>query len=102
LAVALAAAVANAVEPVAGASFVGWFCAGRRPDLGTRLGLGRFVLGAVVLGPVAGGLGGATGSWASTGGWWPGLVPEWGAGGGVAGLVSGGAVLLWAQRRAGG
>ena len=38
LAVAVAAALANAVEPVAGASFVGWFCAGRRPDLGTRKG----------------------------------------------------------------
>ena len=100
LAVALAAAVANAVEPVAGASFVGWFCAGRRPDLGTRLGLGRFVLGAVVLGPVAGALVGATVSWASTGGWWPGLVLQWWAGDGVAVLVIGGTVLLWAQRRA--
>jgi DNA-binding CsgD family transcriptional regulator/integral membrane sensor domain MASE1 len=99
LAVALAAAVANAVEPVAGASFVGWFCAGRRPDLGTRLGLGRFVLGAVVLGPVVGGLVGASVSWASTGGWWPGLVLQWWAGDGIAVLVLGGTVLLWAQRR---
>src|SRR5260370_979889 len=56
LAVALGAAQANVVEPVAGASFVGWFCAGRQPDLGTRLGLGRFLLGAAGLGPVAGGL----------------------------------------------
>src|SRR5262252_10617795 len=42
LAVALGAALANALEPVAGASFVRWFGGGRRPDLGTRLGLGRF------------------------------------------------------------
>ena len=100
VAVAVAAALANAVEPVAGASFVGWFCAGRRPDLGTRLGLGRFVVGAVVLGPVAGGLVGASVAWASTGGWWPGLVLQWWAGDGIAVLVLGGTVLLWAQRRA--
>jgi integral membrane sensor domain MASE1/GAF domain-containing protein len=100
LAVALAAALANAVEPVAGASFTRWFCAGRRPYLGTRQGLGWFVLGAAVLGPVAGGLVGATVSWASNGGWWPGLVLQWWAGDGIAVLVIGGTVLLWAQRRA--
>ena len=33
LAAALAAALANAVEPVTGASFVRWFCGGRRPDV---------------------------------------------------------------------
>ena len=48
--VALAAALANVVEPVTGASFVRWFCGGRPPDLATRRGLGRFVLGAAVLG----------------------------------------------------
>jgi serine phosphatase RsbU (regulator of sigma subunit)/integral membrane sensor domain MASE1 len=100
LAVALGAALANVVEPVTGASLVRWFCAGRRPDLGTRLGLGRFVLGAAVLGPLAGGLIGATVSWASQGGWWPGLVLQWWAGDGIAVLVIGGPVLLWAQRRA--
>ena len=99
LGVALASALANVVEPVTGASFVRWFCAGRRPDLGTRLGLGRFLLGAAVLGPVAGGLIGATVSWASKGGWWPGLVLQWWAGDGIAVLVIGGTVLLWAQRR---
>jgi serine phosphatase RsbU (regulator of sigma subunit)/integral membrane sensor domain MASE1 len=99
LAVALASALANVVEPVVGASFVRWLFAGRRPDLTTRLGLGRFVLGAAVLGPVAGGLIGATVSWASKGGWWPGLVLQWWAGDGIAVLVIGGTVLLWAQRR---
>jgi serine phosphatase RsbU (regulator of sigma subunit)/integral membrane sensor domain MASE1 len=98
--VALASALANAVEPVTGASFVRWFSGGRLPDLGTRLGLTRFILGAAVLGPVAGGLIGATVSWASRGGWWPGLVLQWWAGDGIAVLVIGGTVLLWAQRRA--
>src|SRR6516162_1749657 len=92
LAVASGAALANAVEPVAGALFVLWFCARRRPDLATRLDLGRFVLGAAVLGPVVGGLVGASVSWASNGGWWP--------GDGIAVLVIGGTLLLWAQRRA--
>jgi serine phosphatase RsbU (regulator of sigma subunit)/integral membrane sensor domain MASE1 len=100
LAVALASAVANAVEPVVGASFVRRFCGGRRPDLGTRLDLGRFVLGAAVLGPLAGGLIGATVAWASRGGWWPGLVLQWWAGDGIAVLVIGAPILLWAQRRA--
>jgi serine phosphatase RsbU (regulator of sigma subunit)/integral membrane sensor domain MASE1 len=100
LPVALASALANAVEPVTGASFVRWFCGGRRPDLGTRAGLGRFVLGAAVLGPLAGGLVGATVSWATGGGWWPGLVLQWWAGDGIAVLVIGGTVLLWVQRRA--
>jgi serine phosphatase RsbU (regulator of sigma subunit)/integral membrane sensor domain MASE1 len=99
LAVALGAALANVVEPVTGASLVRWFCGGRRPDLGTRLGLGRFVLGAAVLGPVAGGLIGASVAWASQGGWWPGLVLQWWAGDGIAVLVIGGTILLWAQRR---
>ncbi|HUA30129.1 MAG TPA: SpoIIE family protein phosphatase [Streptosporangiaceae bacterium] len=100
VAVALESALANAVEPVAGASFVRWFCGGRRPDLSTRRGLAQFVVGAAVLGPVVGGLVGATVSWASKGGWWPGLVLQWWAGDGIAVLVIGGTLLLWAQRRA--
>jgi serine phosphatase RsbU (regulator of sigma subunit)/integral membrane sensor domain MASE1 len=100
LAVALGSALANAVEPVAGAAFVLWFCGGRRPDLSTRLGLVQFVLGAAVLGPVVGGLVGATVSWVSKGGWWPGLLLQWWAGDGIAVLVIGGTLLLWAQRRA--
>ena len=100
IAVALASALANAVEPVTGASFVRWFCGGRRPDLTTRRGLGRFLLGAAVLGPVIAGFIGATVSWASDGGWWPGLVLQWWAGDGIAVLVIGAPVLLWAQRRA--
>ena len=57
-------------------------------------------MGAAVLGPLAGGLIGATVSWATRGGWWPGLVLQWWAGDGIAVLVIGGPLLLWAQRRA--
>jgi integral membrane sensor domain MASE1 len=39
-------------------------------------------------------------SWATKGGWWPGLVLQWWAGDGIAVLVIGGTLLLWAQRRA--
>src|SRR5215472_12471700 len=99
LTVALAAALANAVEPVVGASSVRWLGAGRPPDLATRRGLGRFIVGAAVIGPVVAGLIGATVSWASGGGWWPGLVLQWWAGDGIAVLVIGGTILLWAQRR---
>jgi integral membrane sensor domain MASE1 len=100
VAAALGSAAANVVEPLIGASCVLWFCRGRRPDLGTRGDLSRFVLGAAVLGPVAGALIGASAAWLSTGGWWPGLALQWWAGDGVAVLVIGGPVLLWSQRRA--
>src|SRR5260370_919866 len=56
--------------------------------------------GAAVLGLVGGGLVGAGVRWASKGGWWLGLVLEWWAGDGIAVLVIGGPLVLWAQRRA--
>jgi MASE1 len=98
--VALGSAAANAVEPVVGASSVRRFCRSQQPDLTTRPGLASFVAGAAVLGPVAGALVGATVSWLSKGGWWPGLVLQWWAGDGISVLVIGGPVLLWSQRRA--
>ena len=98
--VALGSAAANAVEPVVGASSVRRFCRSPQPDLTTRPGLACFVAGAAVLGPVAGALVGATVSWLSKGGWWPGLVLQWWAGDGISVLVVGGPVLLWSQRRA--
>jgi integral membrane sensor domain MASE1/GAF domain-containing protein len=97
---AAGSAAANAVEPVVGASCVWLLCRGQRPDLGTRGGLARFVGGAVLSGPLAGALIGATVSWLETGGWWPGLCLQWWAGDGIAVLVVGGPVLLWSQRRA--
>ena len=45
----------NAVEPVLGAACALWFCHGM-PDLTARADLLKFVVGAVALGPLAGGL----------------------------------------------
>ncbi|MGI9008688.1 MAG: SpoIIE family protein phosphatase [Streptosporangiaceae bacterium] len=98
LAVALASVAANCVEPLVGAWTVNRLCGGR-PDLTTRPGLLRFVAGAVCLGPLAGGLIGATVIMRSTGGWWPALWLQWWAGDGIAVLVIGAPILLWAARR---
>jgi serine phosphatase RsbU (regulator of sigma subunit)/integral membrane sensor domain MASE1 len=98
LLVALGSAVANVVEPVVGASLVRRWCGGV-PDLTTRGDLLRFLAGAAVLGPIAGGLVSATVMVASSGGWWLGLVLQWWAGDGIAVLVIGGTILLWAHRR---
>jgi len=99
LALALASAAANVVEPVVGASLVRRWCGGV-PDLTTRADLLRFLGGAVVAGPIAGGLVAATATVVSSGGWWLGLVLQWWAGDGIAVLVIGGPILLWARRRA--
>ena len=100
VAVTMGAAAGNVVEPLVGASCVLWFGRGRRPDLGTRRDLARFVAGAAVLGPMAGASIGASANWLATGAWWPGLALQWWAGDGIAVLVIGGPVLLWSQRRA--
>ena len=98
LLVALGSSAANAVEPVVGAICVLRLCRGF-PDLGIRADLLKFALGAVVIGPLAGGLIGASVIVASSGGWWPGLVLQWWAGDGIAVLVVGAPILLWARRR---
>ncbi len=94
----LGSAAANAVEPVVGAMCARRFCRGL-PDLAVRADLLKFVAGAVMLGPLAGGLIGASVIVADGGGWWPGLVLQWWAGDGIAVLVVGAPILLWAQRR---
>ncbi|WP_431239434.1 SpoIIE family protein phosphatase [Mycolicibacterium aichiense] len=87
-------AVANSVEPLVGASLVLAWCKGP-PDLRKREDLARFVAGAMVLGPLAGGvIGGLTKSlgdqadWAMT-------VLHWWAGDGVGVLMIGAPILLW-------
>ena len=96
----LGAALANAVEPVVGASSARKLSGGERPAVTTGRGLACFIAGAAILGPAAGALIGATVIWLSEGGWWPGLALQWWAGDGIAVLVVGGPVLLWSQRRA--
>jgi integral membrane sensor domain MASE1 len=100
IAAGLGSVTANAVEPVVGASCVLWLCRGRRPDLGAHGDLARFVAGAVVMGPLAGALIGASANWLSKGGWWPGLALQWWSGDAIAVVVVGGGLLLWSQRRA--
>jgi serine phosphatase RsbU (regulator of sigma subunit)/integral membrane sensor domain MASE1 len=98
LPVALVSAAANVVEPVVGASLVRRWCGGV-PDLTTRGDLLRFIGGAVLLGPAAGALIGATVLTVTGGGSWPEHALQWVAGDGIAVLVIGGPILLWARRR---
>lgn len=95
IAVALLAAAANVVEPLVGACAVRWWCGGS-PDLTSRGDLLRFIAGAVSLGPLAGGLIAATAIKIASGGWWPALWLQWWAGDGIAVLVIGAPILLWA------
>lgn len=96
LASALVSAAANVVEPVTGASSVRLWCGGP-PDLTTRGDLVRFIAGAVTLGPLVGGLVGATATAAGSGGSWPAHWLQWWAGDGIAVLVIGAPILLWAR-----
>ncbi|MGY4712259.1 SpoIIE family protein phosphatase [Mycolicibacterium sp. CBM1] len=94
LATAAGYATANVAEPLLGAGVVRAWCKGP-PDLRRRVDLARFVAGAVVLGPVAGGLIGGTVIAARSGAWWPTAVLHWWAGDGVGVLVIGAPILLW-------
>ena len=96
--VALGSSAANAIGPLVGAICVLRFCRGR-PDLAARADLLKFVLGAVVIGPLVSGLIGAIVIVASISGWWPGVVLQWWAGAGIAVLVVGAPILLWRRRR---
>jgi integral membrane sensor domain MASE1/GAF domain-containing protein len=97
---ALLAATANTVEPLVGATVVRRWCGGA-PDLTSRGDLLRFIAGAVTLGPLAGGLIGATAAKLASGGWWPALWLQWWAGDGIAVLVIGAPILLAAKSRVG-
>lgn len=98
--VSLGYALANAVEPVAGAWAVrrlgrrGWWRGPATPDLSTRAGLARFLVGAVGVGPLAGALiGGLVKRWASGTGVGANVV-HWWVGDGLGVLVVGGALLV--------
>ncbi|QEN15264.1 SpoIIE family protein phosphatase [Mycolicibacterium sp. ELW1] len=87
-------AAANSVEPLVGASLVLAWCKGP-PDLRKREDLARFVAGAMVLGPLAGGvIGGLTKSLSDQADWAM-TVLHWWAGDGVGVLMIGAPILLW-------
>ncbi|MGA8328459.1 MAG: SpoIIE family protein phosphatase, partial [Mycobacterium sp.] len=91
-------ALANVVEPLVGASVVRAWCGGP-PDLRQRRDLARFLAGACVLGPLAGGLIGAAVGVAHGGIWWPAGVLRWWAGDGLGAFVVGLPIVLWPRQR---
>ena len=90
-------ALANTVEPVIGASVVLMWCRGV-PDLRERADLARFVVGACVLGPLAGGMIGGAITAIQNDIWWPAAALHWWAGDGIGVLVVGAPILLWSKQ----
>lgn len=86
--------LANAVEPVVGASVALAWCAGR-PDLRRRRDFMVFCVGACLIGPLAGALIGGTFSSLQTGIPWLNAVLNWWAGDALGVLVVGAPILLW-------
>jgi hypothetical protein len=77
-----------------GASLVRAWCKGP-PDLRERNDLARFVVGAMVLGPLAGGVIGGLVTAVGDHVWWPIAILHWWAGHGVGVLMIGAPILLW-------
>lgn len=87
-------AVANSVEPLVGASLVLAWCKGP-PDLRERADLARFVAGAMILGPLVGGVIGGVTAAITNDVWSTIAVLHWWAGDGVGVLLIGAPILLW-------
>ncbi len=87
-------ALANVVEPLVGASIVRAWCKGV-PDLRERGDLARFVAGAMVLGPLAGGVIGGVVTALSSQTSSAIAILHWWAGDGVGVLLIGAPILLW-------
>ncbi|EHB59327.1 protein serine/threonine phosphatase with GAF(s) sensor(s) [Mycolicibacterium rhodesiae JS60] len=87
-------AVANSVEPLVGASLVLAWCKGP-PDLRERADLARFVAGAMILGPLVGGVIGGVTTAITNDVWSMIAVLHWWAGDGVGVLLIGAPILLW-------
>jgi integral membrane sensor domain MASE1/GAF domain-containing protein/anti-sigma regulatory factor (Ser/Thr protein kinase) len=85
-------ALANSVEPLLGAIIL-IKMAGRLVDLGRRAGMARFLLAAVVAGPVAASIIGATVKVAGVGGSWTLAAIHWWAGDGLGVLAIGAPIL---------
>jgi integral membrane sensor domain MASE1 len=91
---ATGSAVANSVEPLVGASLVLAWCKGP-PDLRKREDLARFVAGAMLLGPLVGGVIGGVGTALRNQVDWPMAILHWWAGDGIGVLLIGAPILLW-------
>lgn len=89
--------LANSVEPMVGASLVWAWCHGA-PDLRDRVDLAKFVAGACLIGPLAGGLIGGGIAALHNGTWWPTAVLHWWAGDGIGALVVAAPILLWSSQ----
>lgn len=94
---ALGYASANSVEPVIGASLVLGWCKGV-PDLGKRRDLAKFLVGACVVGPLAGGVIGGAVSAVANDTTWVTAAAHWWAGDGIGALVVGAPILLWPRQ----
>lgn len=97
MALSVAFAASNVVEPVIGASLVLAWCGGR-PDLTKRREFSAFIAGACVAGPFVGGLIGGTSS-AVVNGWpWLGATLTWWSGDALGVLVMASPILLWSAQ----
>ncbi len=90
-------ALANTIEPLVGATLVRRWCNGP-PDLRRRDDLARFVVGAVVLGPLVGGVIGGLVIALRDGLWLPPATLHWWAGDGIGVLVVAAPILLWPRQ----
>ncbi|PEG41767.1 serine/threonine protein phosphatase [Mycolicibacterium agri] len=97
VATALGFATANSVEAIVGASVVSAWCGGV-PDLRTRRGLGKFLVGACLAGPIVGGLIGGTVSSLQNSAPWLTTALHWWAGDAIGVLVVGAPILLWTKQ----
>lgn len=90
-------ALANTVEPVIGAAVVRAWC-GRPPDLHQRVDLGKFIVGAIVAGPLVGATIGAA-VISSGQAFWSVDTVRWWAGDALGVLVFAPPILLWSEGR---
>jgi len=90
-------ALANAIEPLVGASAALAWCGGV-PDLRERSGLVRFLATACTLGPLAGGLLGGFLATLTHGTFWPLAIVHWWAGDGIGAFVVGAPIILWPKQ----
>lgn len=92
-------ALSNAVEPLVGASLVVAGCGGT-PDLRRVRDLTIYVVAAVVVGPLVGGIMGSGTAWWLQGAPWTQGVLRWFAGDAISVLVVGTPILLWPRQSA--